>query len=168
MRDPHKGHAARRRGRYSEPNREYYLTIGTDGKRCGLTSRPAAEAILEECRAMDADATWKLRCGVVMPDHLHLLIVLGERLSLGKCVARLKSKTAAALGPLNWERGFFDHYVLPEKDHLSLFLYIFLNPYREGLCAHSARWPWYYCRPEDWAWFNGLLDEERPDPRWLL
>jgi putative transposase len=167
MYDAHRGHAALRRGRYSQANHEYFLTICTAQKRVGLMSRPAT-AILRECRAMDADATWQLCCGVIMPDHLHLLVVLGARLLLEKCVARLKSKTAAALGALKWERGFFDRYIRPDEDRLSLFLYIFLNPYREGLCERSARWPWYYCRPADWAWFKGLLDEERPDPRWLL
>lgn len=171
MRDPQKGHAALRRGRCSLPNREYYLTIGTDEKRTGLTLDKVAPAILAELHAMNADQTWQLRCAVVMPDHIHLLIVLGDRLSLGKTVARLKAKTAAFLVSvpgLRWERGFFDRTIRPDEDRLSLFLYIFLNPFREGLCERAARWPWYYCRPEDWAWFKGLLDEERPDPGWLL
>ncbi len=106
-----------------------------------------------------------------MPDHVHVLFVLGQRLSLGKAIARLKSKTSAALAAvapsLEWERNFYDHHVRPAEDRLPLFLYIFLNPYRAGLCSRTESWRWYYCREEDWAWFKDWLEAERPIPEWL-
>src|SRR5476649_1897110 len=141
MRDPVKGHAALRRGRVSIPNAEYFLTVCTDARRTGLTTPDAATAILAEMRAMELDKTWQLRCAVVMSDHIHLLVILGERLTLGKSLARLKSKTKSALDAvhvsLGWERDFFDRHIRPEEDRLALFLYIFLNPYRAGLCARG-------------------------------
>ena len=172
MRDPTKGHAALRRGRSSIPQAEYFLTICTDQKRPGLTTPAVASVILAEMRAMEADGTWQLRCAVVMPDHLHALAILGERLTLGQSIGRLKSKTKPALltiapSSLEWERDFYDHHVRPDEDRLALFLYIFLNPYRANLCARGDRWPWYFCREEDWAWFKGELDTERPHPEWL-
>ena len=57
---------------------------------------------------------------------------------------------------------------VPHEDRLALFLYIFLNPYRARLCAPGERWPGYFCREEDWSWFNGELNSERPYPEWLL
>jgi putative transposase len=171
MRDPTKGHAALRRGRVSIPHAEYFVTICMDQHRVGLTTPNVAAVVLAEMRAMTDDATWQLRCAVVMPDHIHLLFVLGERLSLGKCVARLKSKTKPALmaldRTLDCERDFFDRHIRPEDERLSLFLYVFLNPYRAGLCSRTDRWPWYFCREEDWAWFAPLLDQDRPVPEWL-
>jgi REP element-mobilizing transposase RayT len=132
MRDPTKGHAALRRGRVSIPHAAYFLTVCTDQKRSGLTSPIAASAILAEMRALDADRTWQLRCAVVMPDHLHVLAILGERLTLGQSVGRLKAKTKSSLhavaASLAWERDFYDHPVRPEEDHLALVLYLFLNP----------------------------------------
>ena len=136
MRDPTKGHAALRRGRVSIPHADYFLTVCTDEKRPGLTSPAVATAILTELRAMDADGTWQLRCAVVMPDHLHALAILGERLTLGQSVGRLKSKTQASLravaansaASLVWERDFYDHHVRPDEDRLALFRYIFLSP----------------------------------------
>ena len=176
MRDPTKGHAALRRGRVSIPRADYFLTVCTDEKRPGLTSPAVATAILTELRAMDADGTWQLRCAVVMPDHLHALAVLGERLTLGQSVGRLKSKTQASLravaansaASLVWERDFYDHHVRPDEDRLALFRYIFLNPDRAGLCPTGDRWPWYYCCDADWSWFKGELNTERPYPEWLL
>jgi REP element-mobilizing transposase RayT len=106
-----------------------------------------------------------------MPDHIHLLIVLGERLSLGKAVARLKAKTRAALAvadaALEWERDFFDRHIRPDEDRLSLFLYLYLKPYRANLCAQDRQWPYFYCRSEDWIWFKDMLDFDRPVPEWL-
>ena len=168
-RDPHKGHAALRRGRVSIPGAEYFLTVCTEGRRPGLSVPVMAEAIIAEARRMEDDATWQLRCLVVMSDHIHLLVVLGRRLTLGKCVARLKAKTGARLkaGDLVWERDFYDHHLRPDEQSLDLFLYIYLNPYRAGFCSRSDRWPWYYCRAEDWKWFKDCLQDERPAPEWL-
>src|SRR5437773_2017091 len=92
------GHAALRRGRVSIPGAEYYLTICTDNRAAGLTEPGAGQSISETLRAMSADGTWRERCSTIMPDHVHLLVVLGERLTLGKAIARLKGKSAAALG----------------------------------------------------------------------
>jgi REP element-mobilizing transposase RayT len=122
-------------------------------------------------RAMAADQSWQLRCAVVMPDHIHALAVLGERLSLGQAIGRLKSKTKSSLrgipASLAWERDFYDHHVRPDEDRLPIFRYILLNPHRAGLCAREDRWPWYFCREEDCAWFKDQLDVERPYPEWL-
>lgn len=119
---------------------------------------------------MSVDGTWTLLCAVIMPDHLHLLVMLGERLSLGKAVQRLKAKTSVVLRAacLAWERGFFDRRIRPEDDRLTVFLYIYLNPYRAGLVAASDKWPRYHCREEEWKWFRELLHVDRPYPEWLL
>ena len=120
---------------------------------------------------MNEDFTWKLRCAVVMPDHLHLLVMLGSRIPLGKTVSRLKSKTSAVLAAsqhkLEWERDFFDHRLRPSEERLDVFLYLFLNPYRAGLCPRIECWPGYYCCEEDWEWFRTMLDQDRPVPEWL-
>ena len=167
--DPAHGHSALRRGRFSQSGAGYFLTIGTVGKDIGLTDSGIAGAILTEAKAMSADGTWSLRCAVVMPDHLHLLIELGSRLPLAKAVQRLKAKTSTTLrsGELQWARGFFDRKLRPDDELLSLFLYIYLNPYRAGLATLSQSWAQYYCGEEDWSWFRELLDQERPVPAWL-
>jgi REP element-mobilizing transposase RayT len=153
---------------------EYFLTICTEARHAGLTEALRVRAILAEAQAMTADTTWRLRCAVVMPDHVHMLMTLGDRLSLGSAVARLKGKTAAGLAcsssgqpPLRWERGYFDHRIRPNDDRVGLFLYVFLNPFRSGLSKRGDRWPWYCCCEDDWTWFKEWLTEERPRPEWL-
>ncbi len=169
---PERGREALRRGRVSVAKAEYFLTVCTDGRCPGLTASAVAAAVMEEGQRMELDATWRVRCAVIMPDHLHLLVVLGERLALGQAVARLKAKTKGILQTfdprLRWERDFFDRRVRPDDERLSLFLYIFFNPYRAGLCKRAESWPWFRCRDNDWEWFKEMLDADRPAPEWLV
>ena len=156
-----------RRGRFSQPAAEYFLTVCTDGRCAGLAGPNVAKAILNEAHAMSADATWVVQSVIVMPDHIHLLITLGERLSLAKAVQRLKGKTSAILRSVNLgERGFFDRQLRPDDDRLPVFLSIYLNPCRAGLLPDSSKWPHYYCRDEEWAWFHGMLNADHPYPEW--
>ncbi len=167
--DPLYGHSALRRGRFSQSGAGYFLTICTEEKRIGLSDSCVADALLTETKAMSADGTWSLRCAVVMPDHLHLLIELGVRLPLAKAVQRMKAKTSAKLrsAELQWARGFFDRKLRPDDELLSLFLYIYLNPYRAGLITSAQSWSSYYCCENDWSWFRDQLDQDRPIPSWL-
>ncbi len=122
-----------------------------------------------ELKAMDRDGTWILRCVGIMPDHIHVLAILGERLPLGRSIQRLKAKTSEGLRAerIDWERDFFDHRLRASDDALDVFLYIYLNPYRAHLARRMDRWPWFYCRPQDWEWFHSYLDQDRPPPEWL-
>jgi REP element-mobilizing transposase RayT len=167
--DPAKGHTALRRGRVSLAGATYFLTICTNNRGSGLATSQLARSVLDETQAAQADAVWSVRCAMVMPDHVHLLAELGAKLPLEKAVSRLKAKTSAGLrgAGLGWERGFFDHRLRAADDILDVLLYIYLNPYRAGLCAHAESWPWFHCHPDDWAWFCDYLDAERPPPEWL-
>jgi REP element-mobilizing transposase RayT len=118
---------------------------------------------------LETTGDWTVRCAVAMPDHLHLLVTLGDSTTLTACVRRLKG----ALTPLlrkhgvQWQPTFFDHRLRPDEELLPVFLYIFLNPYRAKLVAPGESWAQYACRAEDWAWFSPLTRESRPMPEWL-
>ncbi|MFA6290054.1 MAG: transposase [Opitutaceae bacterium] len=169
MANPPIGHAALRHGRISMPGADYFLTLCTDQKQPGLTQPHVAQRIMDELQTMQTDTTCDVRCLTVMPDHLHLLLTLGTRLSLAKAINRLKAKTSASLGAhhLSWERGYFDHRVRPDEDRASIFHYIYLNPYRASLCTPAATWPWFHCCDADRAWFEPRLDNNLPPPTWL-
>jgi REP element-mobilizing transposase RayT len=143
--------------------------VCTDRRATGLTDPEVGAKILGEMQAAQTDDVWSVRCAVIMPDHLHLLIELGSRLPLGKAVSRLKAKTSAVLRgkSLAWERDFFDRRLRGGDDVLDVFLYIYLNPYRGSLCARNEAWPWFYCHPDDWVWFRDYLTADRPPPEWL-
>ena len=66
-----------------------------------------------------------------------------------------------------WQPGFYDHRIRESEDLLAVFLYIYLNSYREKLCRADAKWPGYYCSPEEWLWFGKMTSKDCPEPAWL-
>lgn len=166
--DPQKGRAALRRGRISQSYAEYFLTFCTTER--GAHLHGVAGGLLDEMHAMSNDGTWTVRCATVMPDHVHMLIRLGARLTLGQSLRRLKAKTSSKLDAMDatWERDFFDRKMRLGDNRRAVFLYIYLNPYRANVCKPTEPWPWYYCCPEDWSWFQHDLKADLPSPEWLM
>jgi REP element-mobilizing transposase RayT len=84
---------------------------------------------------------------VVMPDHLHWLLVLGKRLSLSKVLANMKGFSAACINAEHrmrgrlWQPGFHDHGVRAEEDLRVLARYVIANPVRAGLVQSVRDYP---------------------------
>ncbi len=169
MLNPTNGHSALRRGRYSSPHAEYFLTLCTHEKISGLTHPPLAPIIRDQWQHLEAQNHWHVRTAVIMPDHIHMLITLGENSELPSIIRLFKGRLAASLrqNEMQWQRGYFDHRLRPDDDQLPLFLYIYLNPYRANLIQRGQVYAHYYCQPSDWAWFQPLTNENLPFPEWL-
>ena len=168
--DPKPGYAALRRHRASTAGAEYFITINTQPRRPGLQEPSLTEQLLLEWRKLEAEKTWLVRCGVVMPDHLHLLMELGSAISLSGCIRLGKgrlSPTMRAAG-LNWQEGYYEHLMRENEDRLPVFLYIYLNPYKAGLVTKDQPGTGFYCAPADWGWFSELTDRELPFAEWLV
>jgi putative transposase len=185
-----RGYSALRRGRFSEAGASYFLTICTAdlpagsplagepfagderamaGSQRGLADERNASAIFSEIDRMTFDGAWTLRAATIMPDHLLLLIRLGERLGLSQCIGRLKTKTRQALtrAGLEWQEAFYDHKLSPDDDVQSVVHYVFMNPYRAGLTPAGATWPWFRLGREETQWFAPLYAENVAVPEWL-
>lgn len=169
MPDPLQGYGALRKGRHSSPGFEYFLTICLQRPSTALTNHKVAQGCLAEMRRLDTAQVWGLRTAVVMPDHVHLLITLGDTTELSSAVRLFKGRLTPLLRKHEaaWQPNFFDHLLRPEEELLPVFLYIFLNPYRKKLVSVDEAWPGYYCTPADWIWFGQLTKENRPEPVWL-
>jgi REP element-mobilizing transposase RayT len=167
--DPSKGYRALRHGRFSKSGDEYFITFCTEQRQSGLTTEPIAGVIVTEIKQMETEAIWSLRCAVLMPDHIHLLIQLGNVLPLGKSIARLKSKSSIHLKTqkLRWQKGYYEHTMRTQEDRLPVFLYMYLNPYKANLLPVDCIWPWFICSAGDKAWFSDYLDKGLPEPTWM-
>jgi len=165
-----RGYSALRKGRYSVPGATYFLTICLNSHQTGLALPTVGKAVLRESHTMAHDGVWQLRVCTLMPDHSHWLVTLGDQLALSQCVGRLKAKTKDTLRAVGvaWQENYFDHSINTNEPSLPVFLYIYLNPYRAQLIERSAPWPWFYCRPDEWAWFKDYLDNDLPPPGWLV
>ena len=85
---------------------------------------------------------------VIMPDHVHCFIRVGQNGRLSDYVRLLKqsvSKTVKALcGPLThyWQPGFFDHLLRHGESYSQKWLYVEQNPVRAGLVSRVEDWPY--------------------------
>lgn len=167
MRNPRKGHEALRRGRLSLEGATCFLTICTEGQQAGLELQALTAEILALAR--DGACGWEMRSGVVMPDHMHLVVQLASGASLPEAMRLFKGRLSVNLRrhQLKWERGYYDHRLRSDEDVWPVLLYVFLNPYRANLLPTSQSWAGYFCRPEDWEWFGPLTNEACPFPEWL-
>jgi putative transposase len=165
---PGRGHEALRRGRWSSAGAEYFLTICTAERTTGLEGATMLPLVLGQAHCLTTDGVWHLRTAVVMPDHIHLLVTLGDHVSLGGAVRLFKGPLTAALQTHNirWQPSYFEHRLRVSEDRLPVFLNVFLNPYRAKVVGPREPWKGYFC-DADWQWFTPLTDGSSPFPEWL-
>ena len=118
---------------------------------------------------MEAEACWTIRAAVVMPNHVHLLLKLRERLALGQAIARLKSKTKPVLGAhaLNWQKCYYEHRLRDTDSIRAVVYYLYLNPYRAALAGDAEVYPWFWLGAAEADWFRPQLAKGCPCPEWL-
>ena len=169
MREISNGYPALRRGRHSCAHADYFLTLCARRPCRLLCDQNTWDACAAEWHRLESQSVWTVRCAVAMPDHLHLLVTLGQPTELSAAVKDFKGRLSPIfrLNGLSWQPSFYDHRLRSDEDVHPVFLYIFLNPYRAGLCATDKRWPAYYCSVEDWSWFGGMTNASCPYPEWL-
>jgi REP element-mobilizing transposase RayT len=79
----------------------------------------------------------ELDCWVVMPDHVHVIVVLDGGRPLGEVVAAFKSGASREVGTSLWQRGYFDRVIRDEGELQRAREYIETNPTRWTLSRQS-------------------------------
>lgn len=140
---------ALRRGRFSLDRQAYLVTTVAHGRR-NLFSH--FETACAGARAMTDPRIWddaRLLAWVLMPDHWHGLVVLGERRSLSQVVQRLKSNSARIINGVAgthgaaWQPGFHDHAIRGERNLEAAARYLVANPLRAGIVASLQQYPFW-------------------------
>jgi len=116
------GHQSLRKGRVSLPHQVYLVTTATWQRQPVFLDFRAAcvAARCFENSALLNDA--RMLAWVLMPDHVHLLLQVGEKDNLSTVVNRLKSASGRQVnrllgkqGPC-WQKAFHDHALRAEED----------------------------------------------------
>jgi len=109
-------------GRRSTPGAAYFITLCESHRRASLIREPIADEIKRSLDALHASGDIELIAAVVMLDHIHLLGVLGHRLSLGRLMGRFKARTHNVLRPLGfeWQENFYEHHLRADDDSRTL------------------------------------------------
>jgi putative transposase len=146
------GSSALRKGRYSQVGGIYHVTLVTDGRIPWFQVFSFAQIMCRNLRRLDSRSEARSLCWVVMPDHAHLLLQLGES-DLSGVVRRLKGRSGLQLNReigrkgRFWSPGFHDHGLRREEDVRGIARYIVSNPLRAGLVQRLGDYPYW-----DAAW----------------
>jgi putative transposase len=135
-----------RRGRVSEPGRVYHVTTATWNREPTFLDLGRGQQVVRSLRAAEEAGAARTLAFVVMPDHLHWLLELGEGQDLSAVVGRVKASSGRMINRSLesrrqvWQRGFHDHAVRRHEDLRRLARYIVYNPVRAGLVHHPSRY----------------------------
>jgi len=138
-------------GRYSQLGGIYFVTTCTDQRKPWFERFSVAKLMCQCLTHPDFLSDAENMCWIVMPDHIHMLLQLGE-FSLTRVMNRMKSKSAVMLNRelgragRFWQRGYYDHALRKNEDVQSVARYIVANPLRAGLVNNIANYPYWNAR----------------------
>ena len=143
------GHAALRRGRASLPGQAYLVTFVTWRRRPLFRDRELGTCAARAATDARLWANSRLLAWVLMPDHWHGLLQLGDGDDLSRRVCLLKANIARQvrvlrpdIGPV-WAAGFHDSAIRDEARMVHYARYVVLNPVRAGVVARVGDWPFW-------------------------
>lgn len=131
---------------------EEYLDQG----RGDCVLRGDCAAAVEEVLLRFNNVRYRLAAWVVMPNHVHVLVELGD-LPLGKLLQAWKGASANAVNGLLgcggklWQTDYWDRYMRDEAHFRKARRYIEANPVKAGLARVPEDWPWSSANPK-WHW----------------
>jgi REP element-mobilizing transposase RayT len=123
------------------------VTAVTKGRLPVFRDLYAGRVVVREMMGMEKEGTLHSLAFVLMPDHLHWLLALGENADLSAVVGYLKGRSARRLnqhlgrGGRLWQRAFYDHAVRRDEDVRKLARYIVANPIRAGIVTRVEEYP---------------------------
>lgn len=143
------GYRSLREGRYSSAGQIYHVVSRTWQRRRMFSDWNYARVV---CRSFTSQETLRdslLLCWVLMPDHVHWLVQLGEADGLAGLTGRMKSLSAREVRIYTghqgsvWYPGYYERAIRKEDDLLAVARYIVANPLRAGLCKSVRQYPYW-------------------------
>ena len=130
--------------------RTFFVTSSIAGKRNLMQSNRSADLFVDVLYHYRSQHKYLLHGFVVMPDHFHALVTVGQEISIERAVQFIKGGFAFRAGrelgyraPV-WERGFSEVRIYGPEAFARICAYIAQNPVKRGLAkmpseyAHSS------------------------------
>ena len=117
-------------------------------ERLWLSDTRVARQVAEAIRTGESRKQfYQLQAWVVMPNHVHVLIL--PRVALAQITHWIKGKTAreanlllGRTGEPFWQEESYDRWVRNEREFHRIVAYVEENPVSAGLAAAPEDWPW--------------------------
>ena len=144
----------RYKGRASIPGVYYHIIVCTHQRQKILADNKVASIIFNTFDWLETENRLEWICIMIMPDHLHTVIKLGEEQTLSKVLHSLKLFTARQInkhlsrkGSL-WQKGYTDWGIRKETTLNKTIHYCYMNPVRKGIVASPRDYPYWQCKFE--------------------
>jgi REP element-mobilizing transposase RayT len=135
------------KGRVSLSGQIYFVTTVTENRVAYFADFSLARTVIDEMRKLGREGFVQSLAWVLMPDHLHWLLQLGEGKELSKVLRLFKGRSARRInealqrnGPV-WQKAFYDHAVRKEEAIEEIVKYVIANPIRKGLASRIEDYP---------------------------
>ena len=139
-------------GRHSIPGAYYHIIFVTHHRQRLLANDTAASIIFQAFDWLETQSRLEWICIMVMPDHVHAVIQLGEQQTLSKVLHSIKRYTAREInkhlsrsGAL-WQKGYTDWGIRTEATLNNTLLYCYRNPVKAGLVKTASDYPYWRCK----------------------
>ena len=142
-----------RKGRVSLDNHAYMVTTVTAGREKVFADLFSGRILVNCLRSQHDLGQVDSLAFVVMPDHLHWLLVLRQGASLSSVMRAVKGRSSRLIGdyrrdapatsphkPL-WQEGFHDHALRKDEDLQAAARYVVANPLRAGVVSRIGDYP---------------------------
>lgn len=133
--------------RFHEGNRPYFVTTATHDRKPIFGHAGNALPMIEVLYRTRAEYGFQLLGWVIMPDHLHAVIMPADRNTISQVMryirgrfSRLHNISRNSSGPV-WQSSFYDRAVRDERALREILTYIFDNPVRKGLVEVANQYP---------------------------
>jgi putative transposase len=132
------------------PARTFFATTKTSMGRRLLQTERNARLLIDVLRSLIAEEAFQLHDFVIMPDHVHLLITVGDGMTVEKAMQLIKGRFSFRLkreygfaGEI-WQRGFSEVQVLGRESFETHRAYIAENSVKAGLVDSPEQYPFCY------------------------
>ena len=133
------------------PNQPYFVTAVIRNRLPIFRDRQAAELILAELERLRNELGFALLGYVVMPDHLHLVVVPSAKADLSRIMQSVKGRFARFWNRQSghegglWQPRYYESAVRAEAQLIRWLEYVAHNPVQAGLAKSPEEYP--YCSP---------------------
>ena len=132
----------------------FFITICCLPPGLNQLCKPAiAPALFDSVEFRQQRGDWWVQLWLLMPDHLHGLVVFPSDKEMAQVIPQWKELTAKRLG-ICWQRNFFDHRLRQEESWRAKADYILQNPVRRGFVKKAEDWPY--------VWMPKISDSVSP------
>ena len=155
-----------RRIKTGNPHDHYFFSIVTGNRRAWFNNSKIRGFVLDVMRKVEEKSGFQFKAWVILPDHLHWLIMACTA-DYSKAIwafkrgvsAEFKKKSIILKGDKLWQDRFWEHTIRDDDDYWRHVDYIHFNPVKHGYVSSAINWKWSsfseYVRegiyPKDWS-----------------